>query len=321
MGRISLSFLICFFSPSISSSFGYKESTPSTLKDIAVEHKRHQFRNLVQNMNTLIAPFIFPQLYRCVKDNIPTAFNFRSQSREDMWLWENIFRGLPANETLGGTFLEIGGLDGIRFSNTYFFEQKLDWRGILIEGHPLNDIRESQPKRQNSAIFTVAVCPAVNNHPGNLNFTSTGGAVGAALVHSSAQFLKDWHNGGTNGFQVSCIPIQSIIDSTGLLDIDLFSLDVEGAELAVLETLDFSSTNIRVFVVELDRSNLSKDEEVRKLILSHGFTSLNDTIRSACNYKEKGCTRNEVFINPNYMIRKTARKQKQYYKYGTGVKC
>ena len=309
-------FLTCLFSLTISSSFGDRETTPLTVKNIAIERGRS-----VENVNNFIAPFIFPQLYRCVQDSIPTASHYRSQSREDLWLWENIFRDLPANETLGGSFLEIGGLDGIRFSNTFFFEQKLDWRGILIEGHPLNDIRKSQPTRQNSAIFTVAVCPAVNDNPGNLTFTSTGGAVGAAVVHSSEKFLKDWHNGDTNGFQVSCIPIQYIIDSTGLLDIDLFSLDVEGAELAVLETLDFSSTNIRVFVVELDQSNIVKDEQVRKLLLSHGFTSLNDTIRSACNYKVKGCTKNEVFINPNYMIRKTIRKQKQNYKYGTGVKC
>ena len=268
-----------------------------------------------------MSPFIFPQLYRCKKDTVGNSFEYRSQSREDVWLWHKIFLNMPLNETLGGTFLEIGGLDGIKYSNTFFFERKLDWRGILIEGHPSNDIRVSQPQRPNSAIFTVAVCPRIHNLPGNLTFTAGGGATGAAVVHSSQSFLEDWHKNDSEGLVVSCIPIQSIIESTGLLDIDLFSLDVEGAELAVLETLDFSNTNIRVLVVELDQSNMAKDEGVRRLILSQGFESLNDTIRSACGYKEKGCTKNEVFINPDYASRKAARAPHQNYVYGTGVKC
>jgi hypothetical protein len=74
--------------------------------------------------------------------------------------------------------LEIEGLDGIDFSNTYFFEKKLDWRGILIEGHPGNKIRGAQSERNNSAIFTVAVCDIVDDRPRNLTFTARGGAVG-----------------------------------------------------------------------------------------------------------------------------------------------
>jgi hypothetical protein len=90
-----------------------------------------------------MTPFIFPQLYSCIKTTIPSENHFHSQSHEDVWLWTNIFSKLPQNVSLGGTFLEIGGLNGIQLSNTYFFEKKLDWRGILIEGHPKNKIRDA----------------------------------------------------------------------------------------------------------------------------------------------------------------------------------
>ena len=53
-----------------------------------------------------------------------------------------------------------------------------------------------------------------------------------------------------------------MVDATGLLDINLFSLDVEGGELSVLRTLDLEATNIQV-VVELDGRNPEKDEQVR----------------------------------------------------------
>ena len=54
-----------------------------------------------------------------------------------------------------------------------------------------------------------------------------------------------------------------MVDATGLLDINLFSLDVEGGELSVLRTLDLEATNIQVVVVELDGRNPEKDEQVR----------------------------------------------------------
>ena len=32
-----------------------------------------------------------------------------------------------------GTFIELGGLDGIRHSNTYLLENKYNWNGLIIE--------------------------------------------------------------------------------------------------------------------------------------------------------------------------------------------
>ena len=281
-------------------------------------------RSLVESApihSNFMAPFLFPNLYKCLETTIDPKYYFKSQSGEDKWLWRNIFQHFPANETIGGTFLEIGGLDGIHLSNSYFFEKKLDWRGILIEGHPANNIRKSQGQRGNAAIFTVAVCETVDNSPGNLTFSTNGGATGAALKHVASDFRNSYHKGDTGGLTVSCIPIQSIIDSTGLLDIDLFSLDVEGAELVVLETINFAVTNIRVLVIELDGSNEAKDEQVRKLVLAQGFTTMKDRIREECGYKLRGCTKNEVFINPNFVTKKSSRKPKDYYHFGTGVKC
>ena len=37
-----------------------------------------------------------------------------------------------------GTFVEIGGNDGLSTTNTYHLERCLGWQGLLIEGHPEN---------------------------------------------------------------------------------------------------------------------------------------------------------------------------------------
>jgi hypothetical protein len=79
-------------------------------------------------------------LYQCIRntDVIEQINSGHSQSNEDIWLWEKIFSKLPRSEIQGGRFVEIGAFDGSTYSNSWFFEQNLDWRGLLIEGHPHN---------------------------------------------------------------------------------------------------------------------------------------------------------------------------------------
>ena len=56
---------------------------------------------------------------------------YYSQSGEDNFLNANYFK----NKT-NGTFIELGALDGVLYSNTKFFEDTLGWSGILIAPHP-----------------------------------------------------------------------------------------------------------------------------------------------------------------------------------------
>ena len=151
-----------------------------------------------------IAPFVFPQLYRCPMEisKQPQKDEHMSQSQEDEWLYDKIFSKLPFEQRFGGTFIEIGALDGKKFSNTWYFEKKWDWRGILIEGHPSNSqkLREVQSIRKNCAIFTAAVCNLTNEGDlQNFLFTHGGGATGAAVADASPKFLKKWHKGQPDG--------------------------------------------------------------------------------------------------------------------------
>jgi FkbM family methyltransferase len=193
--------------------------------------------------------FIFPQLYRCPASVLPTQFEYRSQSREDVWLFETFFSNKKMTSSLSsgsgqherGTFIEIGALDGKTFSNTCLFEKKWDWREILIEGLPSNQKLLRETSHKNVAVFTTGIC---KENPGFLSITTGGGAVGGTDEYSDPEFLNAWHSGRNARVQSACVPLELILDATGLLDIHLFSLDVEGAELAVLETVNWSVTNI-----------------------------------------------------------------------------
>jgi FkbM family methyltransferase len=281
----------------------------------------------------LFAPRIFPQLYKCItvpKQN--QTFEKRSQSNEDVWLDEHIFSKLPKNELYGGTFIEMGALDGLFLSNSYYFEKKYDWRGLLVEGQPLNQLalKNNEHIRSNCAIFNTAICNYRSD--GDINtvtFTADGGAIGTTLNSTNEKFLSKWHRDYKKQKHIveHCVPLQPILEVTGFLDIDLFSLDVEGAELLILQTLNFEVLNFRVIVVENDGNDKVKDQGVRNLLLGNGYKSTNDTIgdiQSAC-HTVGACMQNEAFINPNFLKRKTARAANhrfpRYYEFGTGMAC
>lgn len=91
---------------------------------------------------SLMAPLIFPQLYpACARMmhpdphiNVMEAKRLmsKSQDREDVTLYDMFFK----NDKEPGVFLEIGALNEVTFSNTFFYEHALGWKGILVEANP-----------------------------------------------------------------------------------------------------------------------------------------------------------------------------------------
>merc|ERR1712019_310876 len=90
-----------------------------------------------------------------------------------------------------------------------------------------------------------------------------------------------WHRKDPTEYTVRCKPIGRMIREAGLRYIDLFSLDVEGAELAVLKTMDWSIP-VCIWVIELDGQNTRKDAAVRKLLESKGYNKSSWNINYFC---------------------------------------
>jgi hypothetical protein len=157
--------------------------------------------------------------------------------------------------------------------------------------------------------------------PGTLAFTKRGGPVGAVVDDANKAFRKRWHAGDApaSRFAVGCVPLQDLLDVAGLADINLFSLDVEGAEALVLGTLDLAATNIEYVLVELDGHNPAKDAEVRRILAGGGFLPAAVNPRDGC-CKGCSCTANELFVNPEFAARK-GHAPPLRYKYGTAVAC
>ncbi len=114
----------------------------------------------------------------------------------------------------------------------------------------------------------------------------------------SPEFRKQWYGSEDaipEGATVtSCLPLQSILRHFNMTHIDFFSLDVEGAELEVLKTLDLSAVHISVIVVEQDGTNPEKDEAVRQMLTANGFV-IDEQISS-----ESGFGRNDWFVHESF---------------------
>ena len=77
----------------------------------------------------------------------------KAQDGEDVFAFEHFFYGAQGV----GSFLEMGALDGLMYSNTYAFEQVLGWKGVLIEASPKSFERLARNRPSQHTIH-AAVC-------------------------------------------------------------------------------------------------------------------------------------------------------------------
>lgn len=194
---------------------------------------------------------------------------FHSQMKEDRVLFNHYFRGRR-----NGTFLELGAVDGHMFSNTLFFEQELGWTGVLIEAFPplFARLQRNRPKNK---LFSQAICKEGQK---TLEFygTDSDPTHSSWLVGATRQDMSDgfkevfWKNRERDVIQVPCGPIDAVLAKAGIKHLDLVSLDVEGAELTVLSTWDWSVT-ADVLLIEANGLDLAKNNAVAALLRAHGY--------------------------------------------------
>ena len=149
-------------------------------------------------------------------------------------------------------FVELGGFDGWYETNTHFLESCLGWKGLMIEGNPEN-FKILQQNRPNTVKISSAIC----NETTTVTLQGPGGATHVA----------------DEGGVVPCAPLQSFFDMLDVQHISFFSLDVEGYELHVLNSIDWRKASIAALVVEEIQfgRHPEKNEAVRKFLQAAGY--------------------------------------------------
>lgn len=156
----------------------------------------------------------------------------------------------------GGVFIEAGANDGVRQSNTYYFEKIRGWTGLLVE--PVPELAAECRRNRRAPVVEAALAAAdlpgatVELQVAGLMSTVTGalGDAAATAAHVATglavQGLRE-----TRRLRVPARTLSALIDEVRLrLPIDLLSLDVEGAEPAALRGLDLARHAPRFICVE-----------------------------------------------------------------------
>jgi FkbM family methyltransferase len=205
--------------------------------------------------------------------------NNKSQVGQDKILDEQIFK-----QKQNGVFVEVGALDGFGASNTYFFEKERNWTGLLIEPNPIEFKKMLQIDRKLSKLENCAI----SNEERDINFLSIGGPCNVLSgilefyntrhlnrIESELQSYASYPPGHElystkEIIKMKAVKLQTLFDKYNMTDIDLVSIDVEGAELQVLESIDFDKANISCFLIE---NNYGLEKETNFLI-SKGYKLL-----------------------------------------------
>jgi len=152
-----------------------------------------------------------------------------------------------------GFFIECGAYVGEDLSDTLFFELKRNWTGLLIEAHP-DYFRQTLHK--NRQAIALRACLSVTRRPQFMKFKLAGWGSGISSSYRNYNTKPDRET------DVQCFSLNSIMAAIGVRHIDFFVLDVEGAEIPILETIDWSRLTIDVLNIEYGQ-NLKKLNELR----------------------------------------------------------
>jgi FkbM family methyltransferase len=203
---------------------------------------------------------------------------FYGQCGEDKHIYETYFKNKR-----DGVFLELGALDGLTYSNTKFFEESLGWTGVLIEPVPdyCSKIANHRPR---SKVYNNIV--STSPEPMDIYVN---GAVSSVKDYTTQQYFDGWHKGkNIKTIKVPSRRLDDILLDAGITHIDFWSLDVEGAEYEVLQTMDWSIP-VGVICIEIcGGESADMNEKCRQILRDNGFLC------------EGPVAHNEVWIHPDY---------------------
>ena len=144
--------------------------------------------------------------------------------------------------------MECGGYDGETSSNTLPLEVFHGWSGILVEPNPYF---YTQLVGKNRNVTSLNACISTELRHSVLNIPTKCPEYRLLGCQQRSYISKDVR---PDTVQVPCFTFSSIMDAFGLTSLDYFSLDVEGAELAILKTIPFDKYRIEFFSIEYKHS-------------------------------------------------------------------
>lgn len=166
-----------------------------------------------------------------------------------------------------GFFVEVGCIDGKKFSNTLAFEE-MGWKGMCVEAHA--GFIELLEKNRPGSI--ICHCAAAERDEEDVTFYANARGSLSTLDKTQEQRWQKEFNSYFSGFQEQKVPMRrldTLLKAFNIREIDFISIDVEGYEVEVLKGIDLNKFRPRVFVIESDTGEHKKHTEA--ILLPAGY--------------------------------------------------
>ena len=187
-------------------------------------------------------------------------------------LFQDAFAAFIVGDLFDRTFLEFGATDGINLSNSYMLENNFGWTGILAEPSPQwhEKLKNNRP---NTRIITDCIWKCSGE---KLDFFVSDIGEFSTLVDYKLSDLSSMPGNTKKRIkdgkvvEVESISLNDVMEKNFNGDAPSYlSIDTEGSEYEILDSLDFEKYRPVVFTIEHNHSVL--ENKIDKLMTSKGY--------------------------------------------------
>jgi len=244
-----------------------------TLKWVVGEIKKRS-KNLIMALGLVryaLRPFFYllntrakcnVQLFRCLFEE-STSLIGKAKGQ----LSQDVFALIETRFKRNGYFVDFGATNGVNPNNSYLLEKNYGWKGILAE--PARCWHKAlQENRKDAHIEFKCVWKEsgafVEFNEAEHPTLSTINEYTDSDVHSRNR------NTGNNIYKVETISLNDLLAKYDAPShIDFLSIDTEGSELDILQTVDYEKYTFSVIACEHNRSEIR--EKIYDLLTSKGY--------------------------------------------------
>jgi FkbM family methyltransferase len=171
------------------------------------------------------------------------SYAYSSQAGQDAVV-DRLLEGRP------GTFVDLGGHDGVTGSNTLFLETRRGWTGVLVEPVPALLARARAARRCPCLPFAVAASDGeaefIEVAAGYTQMSGLSATYDPALLAR----LRAHPRHQERRWRVETRTLARLLLEADLPDPDFVSLDIEGGEEAALAAFPFERHRVRLWAIE-----------------------------------------------------------------------
>lgn len=194
------------------------------------------------------------------------------------WETDRIIADFFRNRPCSKTCIEIGAGDGIKGSNTYYFEKNLGWNCLCVEPN-IKLFIQLDSVRKNSI---HCACASKNGRSSFQIFVIGENEIETSLssLEPDQRLIKDYKDAIQNEYTTTVLTctLEKILEEQEVnhwpfgnpRHIDFISIDTEGTELDVLKGIDLANRKVSLLVVE----NNYNDKDIEEYLKDFNYVKI-----------------------------------------------